>query len=118
MESKRILREQLYSRNFNFSEDVKIRMGRKDYKVDFFIKDQKIGIITLDWRRTIPVSKILQLERVQRALKLKKLILICNSLSENAKEFLTYRSHIRIQVVHSSQIEHEETKIEDLIVCL
>lgn len=115
MEAKQVLRDQFNERKLNISENVRIRMGRKDYRVDFYLKDYKIGIITLDWNRTIPVSKILQLERVKQALKLKKLILVCNSISENAKEFLTYRNQINIQVVHSSEIEKLERKIDDFV---
>ncbi len=115
MEARDKLKYALSSHNFDFTENLQIRMGRRDYKVDFLLKNERIGIITLDWNRTIPVSKILQLERIQNALKLKELILICNSISDNAREFLSYRKNIRIRVIHSSKIKHDEIQLEDLL---
>ena len=110
-----VLRQDLKSSNFNVSENYSVKFGRTKHILDFYIKNRKIGIITMNWKRTIPTNKLLQLEQIIKTLGLKKLVLICNSISGNAKEFLSRRD-IPIQVVHLNEIIYKEKQIEDLIV--
>ena len=70
----------------------------------------------MNWKRTIPTNKLLQLEELIKTLNLKKLVLICNSISGNAKEFLARRD-IPIQVIHLNEIIYKEKGIDDLIFC-
>ena len=113
-ELRTVIRNQLSLRNFPVKENATFRLGRKNYTLDFYLKNQKIGIVTMNWKRTIPVNKVLQLERLLESLNLKKLVLICNSISENAKEFLDRRD-IPIQIIHSPRIIAQESTVEDLI---
>ncbi|MHA1398182.1 MAG: hypothetical protein ACTSSG_03000 [Candidatus Heimdallarchaeaceae archaeon] len=110
-----VLRQELNSRKLSVSENVSFRFGRRNYTIDFYLKKQKIGIITLNWKRTIPTNKLLQLEQLINSLKLKKLVLICNSISGNAKDFLSRRD-IPIEVVHLNEIIYKEKSVEDLMI--
>jgi Tfp pilus assembly ATPase PilU len=110
-----VLRQELSQRKFNVQENVSFKLGRTKYVLDFYLQGPQIGIITMNWRRSIPTNKLLQLEQVIDTLNLKKLILVCNSISGNARDFLA-RRNIPIQVVHLSEILYKETQIEDLIV--
>ena len=110
-----VLRQELSQRKFNVQENVTFKLGRTKYILDFYLQGPQIGIITINWRRSIPTNKLLQLEQLIDSLNLKKLILVCNSISGNARDFLA-RRNIPIQVVHLSEILYKETQIEDLIV--
>jgi len=109
-----VLRKELTSRKLSVKENATFRFGRKNYVIDFYLKGKQIGIITMNWKRTIPTNKLLQLEQLILSLNLKKLVLICNSISGNAKEFLA-RRNIPIQVVHLNEIIYNEKRVEDLI---
>lgn len=110
-----VLREELSQRKFNVSENATFKLGRNKYTIDFYLKGPQIGILTMNWRRSIPTNKLLQLEQLINTFDLKKLILVCNSISGNAKDFLA-RRNIPIQVVHLNEILYKEKQIEDLIV--
>ncbi|MHA2358303.1 MAG: hypothetical protein ACXABK_06010 [Candidatus Heimdallarchaeaceae archaeon] len=109
-----VLRKELTTRNLPVKENATFRFGRKKFVIDFYLKGKQIGIITMNWKRTIPTNKLLQLEQLILSLNLKKLVLICNSISGNAKEFLA-RRNIPIQVVHLNEIIYNEKRVEDLI---
>ncbi len=110
-----VLRQEFSQRKFNVKENVAFKLGRTKYVLDFYLQGPQIGIITINWRRSIPTNKLLQLEQLIISLNLKKLILVCNSISGNARDFLA-RRNIPIQVVHLNEILYKETRIEDLIV--
>lgn len=110
-----VLRQEFSQRKFNVKENATFKFGRIKYVLDFYLQGPQIGIITMNWRRSIPTNKLLQLEQLIISLNLKKLILVCNSISGNARDFLARRD-IPIQVVHLNEILHKETQIEDLIV--
>ncbi len=110
-----VLRQELSKRKFNVEENAIFKLGRTKYVLDFYLQDSQIGIITMNWRRSIPTNKLLQLEQLIDSLNLKKLILVCNAISGNARDFLA-RRNIPIQVVHLNEILYKETQIEDLIV--
>lgn len=109
-----VLRTEFNSRKIPIRENATFRFGRNKYVVDFYLQNQNIGIVTINWKRTIPTNKILQLEQLISSLNLKKLVLICNSISTNARDFLARRD-IPIQIIHLNEIIYEEKKIEDLI---
>ena len=109
-----VLRNELASRNVPVRENATFKFGRKKYVIDFYLNGHDIGIVTMNWKRTIPTNKLLQLEQLIISLKLKKLVLICNSISSNAKDFLA-RRNIPIQVIHLNEILYKERRIEDLI---
>ena len=109
------LRQELSQRKFNIQENATFKLGRNKYVIDFYLQGAQIGIITMNWRRSIPTNKLLQLEQLINLLNLRKLILVCNSISGNAKDFLA-RRNIPIQVVHLNEILYKETRIEDLVV--
>ena len=109
-----VLRKELTARNLPIRENATFRFGRKKHVIDFYINGYDIGIVTLNWKRTIPTNKLLQLEQLINSLKLKKLVLICNDISANARDFLA-RRNIPIQVVHMNEIIYNEIRIEDLI---
>lgn len=109
-----VLRKELTTRKLPVKENATFRFGRKKFVIDFYLKSKQIGIITMNWKRTIPTNKLLQLEQLILSLNLKKLVLICNSISGNAKEFLA-RRNIPIQVVHLNEIIYNEKRVEDLI---
>ncbi len=111
-----LLRNEFNTRNIPIRENATFRFGRQKYVIDFYLQNQKIGIVTINWKRTIPTNKILQLEQLINSLNLKKLVLICNSISTNARDFLARRD-IPIQIVHLNEIIYKERKIEDLITC-
>ncbi|MCG3225109.1 MAG: hypothetical protein H7647_11620 [Candidatus Heimdallarchaeota archaeon] len=110
-----VLRQELSQRNFKVKENVTYKLGRTKYILDFYLQGPQIGIVTMNWRRSIPTNKLLQLEQLINSLNLKKLILVCNAISGNARDFLA-RRNIPIQVVHLNEILYKETRIEDLIV--
>lgn len=110
-----LLRQELSHRKFNIQENATFKIGRNKYVLDFYLQGPQIGIVTMNWRRSIPTNKLLQLEQLLISLNLRKLILVCNSISGNAKDFLA-RRNIPIQVVLSTEILYKETQIEDLIV--
>ena len=109
-----VLRNELASRNVPVRENATFKFGRKKYVIDFYLNSRDIGIVTMNWKRTIPTNKLLQLEQLIISLKLKKLVLVCNSISSNAKDFLACRN-IPIQVIHLNEIIYKERRIEDLI---
>ncbi len=109
-----VLRQELSKRKFNVEENAIFKLGRTKYVLDFYLQDSQIGIITMNWRRSIPTNKLLQLEQLIDSLNLKKLILVCNAISGNARDFLA-RRNIPIQVVYLNEILYKETQIEDLI---
>ena len=110
-----ILRNELASRNLSVLEGATFKIGRRKFILDFYLKEQKLGIITINWKRTIPTNKLLQLEDVIVALELEKLVLICNSISSNAKDFLS-RREIPIQIIRLSDIINRTFKVEDFIL--
>jgi len=110
-----VLRQELSKRKFNVKENATFKLGRTKYVLDFYLQGPQIGIITMNWRRSIPTNKLLQLEQLIVSLNLKKLILVCNAISGNARDFLA-RRNIPIQVVHLNEILYKETQIEDLII--
>jgi hypothetical protein len=57
----------------------------------------------------------LQLEDMIVALELEKLVLICNSISSNAKDFLS-RREIPIQIIRLSDIINKASSVEDFIL--
>jgi len=109
-----VLSKELESRNVPVRENATFKFGRRKYVIDFYLEGHDIGIVTMNWKRTIPTNKLLQLEQIIISLKLKKLVLICNSISSNARDFLA-RRNIPIQVVHLNEILYKERRIEDLI---
>lgn len=109
-----VLRNELESRNVPVRENATFKFDRRKYVIDFYLEGHDIGIVTMNWKRTIPTNKILQLEQLIISLKLKKLVLICNSISSNARDFLA-RRNIPIMVVHLNEILYKERRIEDLI---
>ena len=111
-----VLRNEFTTRNIPIRENASFRFGRKKYVIDFYLQHQNIGIVTINWKRTIPTNKLLQLEQLITSLGLKKLVLICNSISTNARDFLARRD-IPIQIIHLNEIIYQEKKIEDLISC-
>ena len=113
---KYVLRNEFNLRKIPIRENATFRFGRKTYVIDFYLQNQDIGIVTINWKRTIPTNKLLQLEQLIVSLKLKKLVLICNSISTNARDFLARRD-IPIQIIHLNEIIYKERKIEDLIAC-
>lgn len=110
-----VLRQELSQRKFNVIENATFKLGRTKYTLDFYLQGPQIGIVTMNWRRSIPTNKLLQLEQLICSLNLKKLILVCNAISGNARDFLA-RRNIPIQVVHLNEILYKEIQIEDLIV--
>ncbi len=110
-----ILRNGLASRNLSVLEGATFKIGRRKFVLDFYLKEQKLGIVTINWKRTIPTNKLMQLEDMIVALELKKLILICNSISGNAKDFLSRRD-IPIQIVQLSDIISRTSRVEDFIL--
>ena len=110
-----ILRNALASRNLSVLEGATFKIGRRKFILDFYLKEQKLGIITINWKRTIPTNKLLQLEDMIVALELEKLVLICNSISSNAKDFLS-RREIPIQIIRLSDIINKASRIEDFIL--
>jgi len=111
-----VLRNEFHIRKIPIRENATFRLGRKTYVIDFYLQSQKIGIVTINWKRTIPTNKLLQLEQLIISLNLKKLVLICNSVSTNARDFLARRD-IPIQIIHLNEIIYKERNIEDLIAC-
>lgn len=109
-----VLRNELGARNVPVRENATFKFDRRKYVIDFYLEGHDIGIVTMNWKRTIPTNKILQLEQLIISLKLKKLVLICNSISSNARDFLA-RRNIPIMVVHLNEILYKERRIEDLI---
>lgn len=95
-------------------ENASFRFGRRIFVIDFYLQAHQIGIVTMNWKRTIPTNKLLQLEQLIKSLNLKKLVLVCNSISGNAKDFLARRD-IPIQVVLLNEILYREKSVEDLI---
>ena len=110
-----ILRTALASRNLSVLEGATFKIGRRKFILDFYLKEQKLGIITINWRRTIPTNKLLQLEDMIVALELEKLVLICNSVSSNAKDFLS-RREIPIQIIRLSDIINKAFRVEDFLL--
>ena len=110
-----VLRKEFSTRNLHVNENATFKFGRKKYILDFYLKEDRVGIITMNWKRTIPTNKLLQLEELIKSLNLKRLVLICNSISGNAKDFLARRD-IPIQVIHLNEIIYKEKCIEDFIV--
>jgi len=110
-----ILRNELASRNLSVLEGATFKIGRRKFVLDFYLKEQKLGIITINWKRTIPTNKLLQLEDMIVALELEKLVLICNSISSNAKDFLS-RREIPIQIIRLSDILSRTSRVEDFIL--
>jgi hypothetical protein len=111
-----VLKNEFSLRKESVSENATFKLGRQKFVIDFYLKGKQIGIITMNWKRTIPTNKLLQLEELIKTLNLKKLVLICNSISGNAKEFLARRD-IPIQVVHLNEIIYKEKGLDDLIFC-
>lgn len=110
-----ILRNELASRNLSVLEGATFKIGRRKFVLDFYLKEQKLGIITINWKRTIPTNKLLQLEDLIVALELEKLVLICNSISSNAKDFLS-RREIPIQIIRLSDVINKTSRVEDFIL--
>ena len=110
-----ILRTALASRNLSVLEGATFKIGRRKFVLDFYLKEQKLGIITINWRRTIPTNKLLQLEDMIVALEVEKLVLICNSVSSNAKDFLS-RREIPIQIIRLSDIINKASRVEDFLL--
>ena len=108
-----LLRYEFNSRKVPIKENATFKFGRKKYVIDFYLQNKKIGIVTMNWKRTIPTNK-LQLEQLIISLNLKKLVLVCNSISTNARDFLARRD-IPIQIVHLNEIIYKEKQLEDLI---
>ena len=111
-----VLKNEFSLRKESVQENAIFKLGRQKFVIDFYLQGKQIGIITMNWKRTIPTNKLLQLEEIIKTLNLKKLVLICNSISGNAKEFLARRD-IPIQVVHLNEIIYKEKGIDDLIFC-
>jgi len=109
-----ILRNELSIRKMDVIENASFRFGRRIFVIDFYLQAHQIGIVTMNWKRTIPTNKLLQLEQLIKSLNLKKLVLVCNSISGNAKDFLARRD-IPIQVVLLNEILYREKSVEDLI---
>lgn len=111
-----VLKNEFSLRKESVKENATFKLGRQKFVIDFYLQGKQIGIITMNWKRTIPTNKLLQLEELIKTLNLKKLVLICNSISGNAKEFLARRD-IPIQVIHLNEIIYKEKGIDDLIFC-
>lgn len=109
-----LMRKELTLRKVDFKENATFRIGRKNYTLDYYIKPYRIGIVMLDWKRSVHTNKLQHLERMLNAMKLHKLILLCNSISGNAKDFLLSRN-IPIQVVYISDFLQKQGDIKDLI---
>ncbi len=109
-----VLRNELNSRKLSVIENATFKFERRKYVLDFYLTGPQIGIVTMNWKRTIPTNKLLQLEQLIKSLDLKKLVLICNSISGNARDFLDRRD-IPIQVVLLNEILYQEKSLEDLI---
>ena len=101
-----VLRNELAARNVQVKENATFKFDRRKYVIYFYLEGHDIGIVTMNWKRTIPTNKLLQLEQIIISLKLKKLVLICNSISSNARAFLA-RGNIPIMVVHLNEILHK-----------
>lgn len=110
-----ILKTALASRNLSVLEGATFKIGRRKFVLDFYLEEQKLGIMTINWKRTIPTNKLLQLEDMIVALELEKLVLICNSISSNAKDFLS-RREIPIQIVRLSDIINKASRVEDFLL--
>lgn len=109
-----VLRNELSLRKVDVIENASFRLGRRNFVIDFYLQGHQIGIVTMNWKRTIPTNKLLQLEQLIKSLNLKKLVLVCNSISGNARDFLARRD-IPIQVVLLNEILYREKSVEDLI---
>ena len=109
-----VLRNELSLRKMDVKENASFRFGRRKFVIDFYLQAHQIGIVTMNWKRTIPTNKLLQLEQLIKTLNLKKLVLVCNSISGNARDFLARRD-IPIQVVLLNEILYREKSVEDLI---
>ncbi len=109
-----VLRNELSLRKMDVIENASFRFGRRNFVIDFYLQAHQIGIVTMNWKRTIPTNKLLQLEQLIKSLNLKKLVLVCNSISGNARDFLARRD-IPIQVVLLNEILYREKSVEDLI---
>ena len=109
-----VLRNELSLRKMDVIENATFRFGRRNFVIDFYLQANQIGIVTMNWKRTIPTNKLLQLEQLIKSLDLKKLVLVCNSISGNARDFLARRD-IPIQVVLLNEILYREKSVEDLI---
>ncbi len=110
-----IIKKELDERNISVREDVIFRLGRKNYNLNLLVEDKQVGFMSLIWKRTLPTNKIIQLEQVLEILDLKKLILICSSISENAKDFLAYRN-IPIEVVYEQEILDKKKSVDTFLI--
>ena len=111
-----VLKKEFSIRNESVRENATFKLGRQKFVIDFYLQGRQIGIITMNWKRTIPTNKLLQLEELIKTLNLKKLVLICNSISGNAREFLARRD-IPIQIIHLNEIIYKEKGLDDFIFC-
>jgi len=108
-----LLRRELSMRSVVAKENTSFRIGRKNIKLDFYIPKESTGIIVIDWKRNVHTNKLLQLEDIINAIKLKRLVLICNGLSGNAKDFLKQRN-IPIDVLYLSEIIKNQNSLNNI----
>lgn len=108
------MRKELSVRNVEFKENAVFRVGRHNYRLDYYIKPYRIGVVMLDWRRSVHTNKLQHLENMLNEIKLHKLVLLCNSISSNAKEFLTTRN-IPIEIVYINDFIKQQGDVKDLL---
>ena len=65
-----VLKQEFSTRNLHVNENATFKFGRKTFVLDFYLKDDRVGIITMNWKRTIPTKhKIKKEESIEWAKK-------------------------------------------------
>ena len=75
--------------NIDFNVDVKREDGKKQ-KIDMLVTDKagdKIGVLVVNWNRSIGVNVIRKLSRIIHGTQLKDGILIGKTFSEHSRKF-------------------------------
>lgn len=83
--SRDFIEEWLNHLNVSYSRNYKVN---SQLKLDFYLRNQNMGILIIDWKRPISVQVINRAIQVRRNLDLDRLYLVAREISEPAKKTL------------------------------
>ncbi len=109
-----ILKQEFLDRRFDLKENVHFRVGKKMYVLNMYLKSNNIGVVSLIWNRTLPTNKLIQLEGLMNTLELKKLVVVCSSISDNARDYLARRD-VGIEVLCTNEILNSTVDIDSFV---
>ena len=106
------IEEMLNSQGIKHVKNQVFRLDGSKFTLDFYCPDIRLGIKVYQWKRSVPVNKIYDLEFLLNEHDLNRIIVVCNNVSYNAKKFLQ-RSDVRIDLILTRELFDEMADIHE-----